>query len=336
MSVASSSSVPSSSASDSAARASAAPSAQAVPGGAYPLAGRSVARVGYGAMQLERHSARPEAAASVLSHALDLGVNHLDTADFYGASFVNDVIRRVVGSLDAVARDRVIVATKVGAETNPQGPIPLRPAQRPDQLRANVEDNLRTLGSDHLDLVYLRRLEVRPGIQPEGDQDVPLDDQLETMIALRDEGLIRSIGISAVTIDTLRRAIPAGISAVQNAHSVVDRTFEDMMRLTAEHGIAWVPFFPLGSGFPGHAKVVEQPAAQAAARRLGATPSQVGLAWLLQRTPNTLIIPGTSDAAHLDENVAAGDLVLDAEAVAELDALQVVGGGEIRWETAEA
>lgn len=302
------------------------PSSSTAPGGSYPLAGVSVARVGYGAMQLDRHSARPEVAASLLRHALDLGVNHLDTADFYGASFVNDVIRRVVGD-----RGDVVVATKVGAETDPQGPLPLRSAQRPEQLRANVEDNLRTLGVDRLDLVYLRRMEAGPGLRPEGDQDVALDDQLDVMLQLRDAGVIGAIGLSAIGIDSLRAALPAGIAAVQNAHSVVDRSFDDMMHLTAEHDIAWVPFFPLGSAFPGHAKVTDQPAVRAAAERLHATPSQVGLAWLLQHSPNTLIIPGTSDATHLDENVGAGELVLDSDTVAALDALEVVGAGEIQW-----
>lgn len=295
-------------------------------GGTFDLAGRPVARVGYGSMQLERLAADPDAAASVLQHALDAGVNHVDTADFYGPGFVNDVIRGVVGK-----RDDVFVATKIGAERNPEGPLPLRLAQRPEQLRASIQNNLLTLSRDRLDLIYLRRAEVGPGLRAEGDQDVPLDDQLAVLLELRDVGDIGAIGVSAVTTETFRRALPAGLAAVQNAYSLVDREFEEMLNLTVDEGIAWVPYFPLGSAFPGHAKVVEQPAVIAAAQRLGATPSQVGLAWLLQRTPNTLLIPGTGSVEHLDENNAAGDLVLDAATIAELDDLEVVGAGEIRW-----
>ena len=292
--------------------------------GTYPLAGRPVARVGYGAMQLDR--VEMDAAASVLQHALETGVNHLDTADFYGAGFVNEVIRRVVGS-----RDDVFVATKIGAVTNEGGPLPLRPAQKPDELRASIENNLRTLSRDRLDLVYLRRLDAGPGMRAEGDQDVPLEDQLAPLLALRDAGDIGAIGLSGITIDVLQEALPAGIVAVQNAYSVVDREFEQMMQLTVAEQVAWIPYFPLGSAFPGYPKVTEQQAVIDAAGRLDATPSQVGLAWLLQRTPNTLLIPGTSSSEHLDENNAAGDVVLDAETVAALDALVPTGVGEIQW-----
>lgn len=293
-------------------------------GGTYPLAGRPVARIGYGAMQLDR--LEMDAAASVLQHALETGVNHLDTADFYGAGFVNEVIRRVVGS-----RDDVFVATKIGAVTNEGGPLPLRPAQKPDELRASIENNLRTLSRDRLDLVYLRRLDAGPGMRAEGDQDVPLEDQLAPLLALRDAGDIGAIGLSGITIDVLQEALPAGIVAVQNAYSVVDREFEQMMQLTVAEQVAWIPYFPLGSAFPGYPKVTEQQAVIDAAGRLDATPSQVGLAWLLQRTPNTLLIPGTSSSEHLDENNAAGDVVLDAETVAALDALVPTGVGEIQW-----
>lgn len=294
------------------------------PGGIGSIGAHPVARVGYGAMQLDR--LEMDAAASVLQHALETGVNHLDTADFYGAGFVNEVIRRVVGS-----RDDVFVATKIGAVTNEGGPLPLRPAQKPDELRASIENNLRTLSRDRLDLVYLRRLDAGPGMRAEGDQDVPLEDQLAPLLALRDAGDIGAIGLSGITIDVLQEALPAGIVAVQNAYSVVDREFEQMMQLTVAEQVAWIPYFPLGSAFPGYPKVTEQQAVIDAAGRLDATPSQVGLAWLLQRTPNTLLIPGTSSSEHLDENNAAGDVVLDAETVAALDALVPTGVGEIQW-----
>ncbi|HWD62474.1 MAG TPA: aldo/keto reductase, partial [Humibacter sp.] len=276
------------------------------PGGTLTIARREVARIGYGAMQLERLSHDPDAAASVLRHALDRGVDHIDTAEFYGNGFVNSVIRSVAGT-----RSDVFVATKIGATPNPGGPLPLRAAQRPEQLRASVEDNLRSLGTDILDLVYLRRMDVGPGLRPEGDQIVPMDDQLATLTALRDEGKIAALGISAVDADGVRHALPAGITAVQNAYSLVDRQFEGMLELCSAEGVAWVPYFPLGGAFPGLAKVTEQPAVLDAATRLGAAPSQIGLAWLLQHSPDIALIPGTASIEHLDENLAVASIELD-------------------------
>lgn len=301
---------------------------QNTPGGTLTIARRHVARIGYGAMQLERLSHDPDAAASVLRHALDHGVDHIDTAEFYGNGFVNSVIRSVAG-----VRNDVFVATKIGATPNPGGPLPLRAAQRPEQLRASVEDNLRSLGTDILDLVYLRRMDVGPGLRPEGDQIVPMDDQLATLTALRDEGKIAALGISAVDADGVRHALPAGITAVQNAYSLVDRQFEGMLELCSAEGVAWVPYFPLGGAFPGLAKVTEQPAVLDAATRLGATPSQIGLAWLLQHSPDIALIPGTASIEHLDENLAVASIELDAETLATLDVLEPVGAGEIQWAT---
>ncbi|WP_243065118.1 aldo/keto reductase [Humibacter sp. RRB41] len=301
---------------------------QNTPGGTVTIARRDVARIGYGAMQLERLSHDPDAAASVLRHALDHGVDHIDTAEFYRNGFVNSVIRSVAG-----VRNDVFVATKIGATPNPGGPLPLRAAQRPEQLRASVEDNLRSLGTDILDLVYLRRMDVGPGLRPEGDQIVPMDDQLATLTALRDEGKIAALGISAVDADGVRHALPAGITAVQNAYSLVDRQFEGMLELCSAEGVAWVPYFPLGGAFPGLAKVTEQPAVLDAATRLGATPSQIGLAWLLQHSPDIALIPGTASIEHLDENLAVASIELDAETLATLDVLEPVGAGEIQWAT---
>lgn len=279
-----------------------------------PLAGRTVTRVGYGAMQLERLRDDRAAAVALLRRALDLGVDHLDTADFYGHGFVNDVIREVAG-------DDVLVATKVGADPDPDGPIPLRLAQRPEQLRASVEANLRGLGTDRLDLVNLRRADRRPGVLAEGDQLVDVDDQLATLIALRDEGKIAAIGLSSVTLEMLRHALPAGIACVQNAYSLVSRDDEELLALCRAEGIAWVPYFPLGGAFPGLPKVTDEPAVRAAAASLDVTPEQVGLAWLLHHAPNVHLIPGTASAAHLEANLAAGELVLDAETLAALDAV---------------
>ena len=148
-----------------------------------------------------------------------------------------------------------------------------------------------------------------------------LDDQLAEMVALRDEGKIGGIGLSNVTLDQLRQALPAGIACVQNAYSVLDRSAEPLLNLCKEHDIAWVPFFPLGSAFPGIAKVTEHPEIIGTASKLGATPAQVGLAWLLAHAPNTLLIPGTSSLDHLAENIAAADVHLDSDTMDILNGL---------------
>ena len=281
------------------------------------FAGRTVSRVGYGAAQLDRLSDRREEAVALVRRAVELGVDHVDTAEFYGFGFANAVIREALSP-----EDGVLVVTKVGADPDPGGRLPLRTAQRPEQLRASVEDNLRSLGVDRLPVVNLRRLDTGPGMRPQGDQVVDLDDQLEVMTALRDEGKIGAIGLSSVTLDGLRRALPAGIVCVQNAYSLVSRTDEDMLRLCAAEGIAWVPFFPLGGAFPGLPKITEEPVVHAVAASLGVTPSQVGLAWLLHHAPNVLLIPGTADPAHLEANMAAGELTFDDATRATLDAVE--------------
>lgn len=281
------------------------------------FADRTVLRVGYGALQLERLHDRRDEAIQLLRRAIELGVNHVDTAEFYGFGFANDVIRETLRP-----EDGVLVVTKVGADPNPGGRLPLRLAQRPEQLRASVEDNLRSLGVDRLPVVNLRRLDTGPGLRPEGDQVVGLDDQLAVMTALRDEGKIGAIGLSSVTLDGLRRALPAGIACVQNAYSLVSRDDEDMLQLCTAEGVAWVPFFPLGGAFPGLPKVTEEPVVHAVAESLGVAPSQVGLAWLLHHAPNVLLIPGTADAAHLEANLAAGKITFDAETLATLDAIE--------------
>jgi aryl-alcohol dehydrogenase-like predicted oxidoreductase len=282
-----------------------------------PFAGRTVHRVGYGAMQLERLHERRADAVALLRRAVELGVDHVDTAEFYGFGFVNGVIREV-----RRPDDGVLVVTKVGADPEPNGPVPLRPAQRPEQLRASVEDNLRSLGVEQLPVVNLRRLDSGPGLRPEGDQLVDLDDQLAVMTALRDEGKIGAIGLSSVTLAGLRRALPAGIACVQNAYSLVSRDDEEMLQLCVAEGIAWVPFFPLGGTFPGVPKATDEPAVHTVAASLGVTPAQVGLAWLLHHAPNVLLIPGTADAAHLEANMAVAAITLDEATLATLDAVE--------------
>jgi pyridoxine 4-dehydrogenase len=287
------------------------------PGGLGELAGRAVSRVGYGAMQLERLRDR-RAAVALLRHAIDLGVDHVDTAQFYGDGFANEVIRETLRP-----GDEVVVVSKVGAVSDPGGPYPLRMAQRPEELRTSVEDNLATLGLEQIPVVNLRRLDagIRVPVPVPDRQVVDLDDQLAELIALRAEGKIGAIGLSSVTVEVLRRALPAGIVCVQNAYSLVARDDEDVLGLCEAEQIPWVPYFPLGGAMPGIAKVTDEPAVLAAAERLGCTPAQVGLAWLLHRSVQTLLIPGTADPGHLEENLAAGAITLDGRIRAALDAV---------------
>jgi pyridoxine 4-dehydrogenase len=289
------------------------------PGGAYALAGKTVARIGFGAMQLHgpggREAPTQAVAEAVLREALAAGANHIDTAEFYGGGEVNRLIRAAL----APYPEDLVIATKLGAAERAEGG--LVPAQKPDELRAAVEDNLRRLGTETLDLVYLRRVDAPPGIVAEGDQIVDLDDQLAELSALRDEGKLRAIGLSAVTAAQVKQALPLGIAAVQNLYGLLDREAEPLLELCAANGIAWVPFFPLGSSFDGRRRVVDEPLIQEIAAELGATPAQVGLAWLLAHSPDVLLIPGTTSPEHLRENLAAGSLELPAEAMTRLDAL---------------
>jgi pyridoxine 4-dehydrogenase len=198
-------------------------------------------------------------------------------------------------------------------------------AQRPRELREQVEANLKALGVHTLGVVNLRRTDMPPGIIAEGDQIVDLDDQLAELIALRDEGKIAGIGLSHVAADQLRRALPAGIVGVQNMYNMLERSAEPVLELCRAHSIAWVPYFPLGSAFEGLAKVTDHPVVREAAVALDATSAQIGLAWQLAHYGNTLLIPGTSNPAHLDENLAAGDIVLPPDLIAALDSIAPTG-----------
>ena len=289
---------------------------QPKPGGIGPIGTKTVARIGYGAMQLDEAVSGQDAAA-VLRRAMELGVNHIDTASFYGPGEVNRRIRQAL----APYRDDLVIVSKVGARYTGGQPVPLAPAQKPAELRAAVEDDLRELGLDCVPVVNLRRLDLGPGLAAEGDQLVDLDDQLAEMIALRDDGKIGAIGISNVPLDVLQRALPAGIVCVQNAYSLLDRGHEAMLDLCKAERIAWVPFFPLGSSFPGFPKVADNEVVREIASDLDATPAQVGLAWLLAHAPNTLLIAGTRSIAHLEENVGAANVALSADAIARLDAV---------------
>ena len=289
------------------------------PGGTAVLAGRPVARIGYGAMQLPGpHVSGPPrdraTALAVLRRAIELGVNHLDTAQFYGPDVANELIHAALHPYP----EHLVIVSKVGAERDAHGGW--IPAQRPEQLRAGVEANLRSLAVERLDVVNLRLLDAAEDGEP-GNDGIDLDSQLAEMVSLRDDGKIGGIGISNVTLDQLRQALPAGLACVQNAYSLLDRSNEPLLDLCREHDVAWVPYFPLGSAFPGIPKVTEHPAVVAAATALGATPAQVGLAWLLAHAPEVLVIPGTSSLRHLAENVATGQAHLDVDTLAVLDGL---------------
>jgi pyridoxine 4-dehydrogenase len=253
-------------------------------------------------------------ALAVLRRAVELGVNHIDTAQYYGPDVANELIRE---ALHPYADDLVLVS-KVGAAREADGGW--LPAQRPEQLRQGVEENLRSLAVERLDVVNLRLMGDEHG---EHVPAVPFEEQLGMMVELREEGKIGGVGLSNVTLEQARAGLAyTQIACVQQHMSVLERDAEPLLELCRDAGIPFVPFFPLGSAFPWMPKVSEQPAVRELAERLGATPAQVGLAWLLARSPNVLLIPGTSSLAHLEENLAAGQVELDAGALAQLEPLR--------------
>ena len=274
----------------------------------------TVSRIGFGAMQLAGPNvfgppADPAAARAVLRRAVELGMDHIDTSQFYGPDVVNDLIREALHPYP----DGLRIATKVGGRRDDAGAW--LPAQRPDELRAGVEDNLRSLRVERLDLVNLRLLE------DEHAPQVALAEQLGTLADLRAEGKIALIGVSNVTRETTEEALDlVDIACVQNSYSIMERAGDDVLELCAERDVAFVPFFPLGSAFAGGpAKLAADPAVARVAAKHGATPSQVALAWLLHRDEHTLLIPGTSSIGHLEENLAAAKLALDADDLQALD-----------------
>lgn len=281
--------------------------------GTFELAGRPVNRIGFGAMQLPGPGVLgpPEdrdAAIAVLRRAVDLGVNHIDTAQFYGPDVSNELIR---AALHPYSEDLSIV-TKVGARRDAKGNW--IPAQTPEQLREDVEENLRSLGVEKIAAVNLRRMD-----EHEGLEDVPVQEQLAALVALRDEGKIGGIGVSTVGVDIVELAIEqAQITCVQNAFSLVDQSDGDVLDRCAAAGVAYVPYFPLGSAFPNMPKVVDDPTVKEIAESHAATPAQIGLAWLLARSANILLIPGTSSVAHLEQNLAVGSVQLTDEELARL------------------
>ena len=281
----------------------------------YALGPYSVHRVGYGAMQLPGPGVMGpprdhDEAVAVLRRAVELGVDHIDTADFYGPHVSNDLIRE---ALHPYSEDLALVS-KVGAFRDEAGAW--LPGQTPEQLRSAVEDNLTRLGVEQLAAVNLRRMD-----EHEGHDVVPLEDQLAEMALLRDEGKIAGIGISTVPLEMVKQAHEyVGLVTVQNAFSLASQDDLPTLEYCRDNNISYAPYFPLGSAFEGMPKVVDVPSVRAVAERTGASPSQVGLAWLLARADNVLLIPGTSSVAHLEENLAVADLELSADDLAELDA----------------
>jgi pyridoxine 4-dehydrogenase len=277
------------------------------------LGDKPINRIGFGAMQLAGPGVfgpprDPDAARAVLRRAVELGVDHIDTAQYYGPDVVNDLIRETLHPYP----ENLKLVTKVGGRRDDTGAW--LPAQRPDELRAGVEDNLRCLRAERMDLVNLRLMD------HEASGDL-LAEQLGTLDDLRHEGKLDLIGISEAGVDAVRRAIDlVDVAEVQNAYSVVNRSGEEVLELCMERQIAFVPYFPLGSAFTGGPKqLAADPVIAAVAERRGITPTQVALAWLLARYERILLIPGTSSVAHLEENLAAGDVELDASDLAELE-----------------
>jgi pyridoxine 4-dehydrogenase len=277
------------------------------------LGDKPVNRIGFGAMQLAGPGvfgppSDPDAARAVLRRAVELGVDHIDTSQFYGPKVVNELIREALYPYP----QHLKLVTKVGARRDDAGGW--LPAQSAVELRAGVEDNLRTLKVERMDLVNLRLLD-------EHDSAGRLAEQLGALEDLREEGKLDLIGISNATVDTVGRALElVDIACVQNAYSVVNRAGEDALALCEEHELAFVPFFPLGSAFTGGpGQLATDPAIAEVAGRRGTTPSQIALAWLLHRSERILLIPGTGSVKHLEENLGAGEIELDEQDLRRLE-----------------
>jgi pyridoxine 4-dehydrogenase len=282
-------------------------------GGQYTFPGTSmtVNRVGYGAMQLAGPGVYgppkdPEAALAVLREAIASGVNHIDTSDFYGPHITNQIIKKALHPYPA----GLVLVTKLGAR---------RPADKswqlfnsPDDLAIGLHDNLRNLGVDAMDIVNMRRMG-----SGHGTEEGTIEPQVTALAELKQKGLIRAIGLSNVTATQVAEAQKiTDIVCVQNNYNLAHREDDAMVDSLAKQGIAYVPFFPLGGFTPLQSTTLSDVATQ-----LGASPLQVALAWLLHRSPNILLIPGTSSVAHLRENLAVGALTLTPEALAALDGI---------------
>ena len=277
------------------------------------LGDKPINRMGYGAMQLAGPGvfgppSDPSAARAVLRRAIELGVDHIDTSQYYGPDVVNDLIRQALHPYP----ENLKLVTKVGARRDDAGRV--LPAQRPDELRTGVEANLRSLRVERLDLVNLRLVEGRH------DTVIPLEDQLAALEDMRHEGKLDLIGLSNVDQMQVQRALElVDVAEIQNLYNIIDRRDDELITFAGEGDIAFVPFFPLAGGpadLAADAKIVQ------VADKHGATPTQIALAWLLARYDRMLLIPGTRSVAHLEENVAAIELELDDADLAALDRVE--------------
>lgn len=280
----------------------------------FPLGRFSVARIGFGAMQLPGPGVfgpprdRDEALA-VLRRAIELGADHIDTAQFYGPDVANELIREALHPYP----ENLALVSKVGGRRDDNGAW--LPLDEPADLRRDLETNLRTLGVDQLAAVNLRVFE-------SDGPDQLFDDQLSVMISARDEGLIGGIGLSNVNREHLLHALErTEIACVQNAFNLLDRSSQLVLEECAARGIAFVPFFPLGTGFAQPNPVLTHPLVQQIAERIGRTPAQVVLAWTLSVAPNVLLIPGTSSVRHLEQNMDVASVELDADSRERLSAV---------------
>ncbi len=278
-----------------------------LPGGTWTLGDLTVTRFGYGAMQLAGPwvmgpPADHDGALAVLRQAIALGITHIDTSNAYGPQITNQLIREALHPYP----EALHIVTKVGGARDAQGGWPV--ARDPDSLRRQVDENLTNLDLEILDLVNLRMGDAQ------GPQSGPVTEALKTLVELQQQGLIRHLGLSNVTADQVAEARQiAPIVSVQNMYNLAHRHDDALIDTLAEAKIAYVPFFPLGGFSP-----LQSSALSAVAARLQTTPISVALAWLLRRSPNILLIPGTSSVAHLNENVAGAGLELSSEDLAEL------------------
>jgi aryl-alcohol dehydrogenase-like predicted oxidoreductase len=287
------------------------PSITASAAGTFPLGERIVNRMGFGALRLtgwtDDPARDPDAAVAVLRRAVELGVNHIDTAAFYFSPrrSANELINRALRPYP----DDLVIASKVGPGRGAGGEWLERAT--PEQLRGQVEENLRQLGRDHLDVVNLRRL---PGVDS-------VVEHLQALVELRTAGLVRYIGLSdarAEHLDQARAVTP--IVCVQNRYALdFGRVNDDLLRRCGEEGIAFVPFFAIAGERRTEGGFADNPAVRVVARARGVSPAQVRLAWSLSRGPHVLAIPGTGNPAHLEENIAAGAIELTAAELADLE-----------------
>ena len=286
-----------------------------LPGGTFDFAGEmTVTRMGYGAMQLAGPGVfgAPEdrdAAIAVLREAVGMGITHIDTSDYYGPYVTNQIIREALYPYP----DGLHIVTKIGARRDERGNW--LPAQRPDELRTAVHENLRHLGLEALDIVNFRTMEAHHGDGTDGSASIA--EPFGALAQMQQEGLIRNLGVSTVNAEQVAEAQSiARVVCVQNFYNIANREDDHLIDTLASQGIAYVPYFPLGGFSPLQSETLN-----AVADRLDASPMGVALAWLLQRSPNVLLIPGTSSVEHLRENVAGAALTLPRDALDELDSI---------------